>query len=254
MMARIIGIINAKGGVGKTTTSTNVCAYLAHMGKNVLLIDLDPQANASAAFGLHIGDEELHLYHGLIGDEKPEDIIRKSSMVGLDIIPAASGLAGANVELASFTDREIKLRQFLNQIRTNYDYIVIDSPPSLGLLTINGLAASERLIIPVQCEYFALEGLSQLLKTVELVKESLNPDLKILGVVLTMFDKRNRLSKDVVAEVQKHCPGYVFRSIIPRAVSLAEAPSFGQTILQFDRYSKAAEAYQQLAEEIVQIV
>lgn len=253
-MARVIGIINAKGGVGKTTTSNNLGAYLAHLGKYVLLVDLDPQGNAGAGLGVRLQPEEKNLYHGLIGEEKPETLIRKSNITGLDILPSAASLAGANVELATMEDREFLLRNMLNHIRTNYDYILIDSPPSLGLLTINGLVASDKLVIPVQCEYYALEGLSQLLSTVELVRESLNSDLKILGVLLTMYDKRNRLSKDVVAEVQKNCPGHVFKSIIPRAVSLAEAPSFGQTILQFDKGSKAAESYHQLAQEIIALV
>ncbi len=253
-MARIIGIINAKGGVGKTTTSINLGAFLADLGKNVLLVDLDPQGNATTGLGIRLQPEDKNLYHGLIGEAKASDLIRKTSTDHLYLLPAAASLAGANIELASFENREFLLRRILNHIRTDYDYILIDSPPSLGLLTVNGLVASDRLIIPVQCEYYALEGLSQLLPTVELIRESLNTDLKILGVLLTMHDKRNRLSRDVVAEVHKNCPGYVFNSIVPRAVSLAEAPSFGQSILQFDRYSKAADAYRRLAKEVIAFV
>ncbi len=252
-MARIIGIVNAKGGVGKTTTANNLGAYLAARGKYVLLVDLDPQANATAGLGLHLADDHLNLYHLLINGDEPEAIIRKSSLFGFDILPSAENLAGATVELVDMEEREFKLKKALNKIRTNYDYILIDSPPSLGLLTVNGLVAAEQVLIPVQCEYYALEGLSQLVKTIDLVRNSLNPQLKILGVLLTMYDKRNKLANQIVAEVKKNFPGHVFDAIIPRAVSLAEAPSFGKTILQFDESSKAAEAYKQLAEEIIKL-
>ncbi len=252
-MARIIGIVNAKGGVGKTTTANNLGAYLAAKGKYVLLVDLDPQANATAGLGLHLADDHLNLYHLLINGDEPEAIIRKSSLFGFDILPSAENLAGATVELVDMEEREFRLKKALNKIRTNYDYILIDSPPSLGLLTVNGLVAAEQVLIPVQCEYYALEGLSQLVKTIDLVRNSLNPQLKILGVLLTMYDKRNKLANQIVMEVKKNFPGHVFDTIIPRAVSLAEAPSFGKTILQFDEGSKAAEAYEQLAEEIIKL-
>lgn len=250
-MARVIGIINAKGGVGKTTTSVNLAAALAYSGKNVLVVDLDPQANASSSFGFHLSDAELSLYHGLVASKDAVDLVKHTNIKGLHLIPSAPHLAGAGIELISSENRESQLRLFLNKIRTNYDYILIDSPPSLGLLTINGLTASDRLVIPVQCEYFALEGLSQLLQTVELVRDSLNPDLKILGVLLTMFDKRNKLSRDVVNEVRNNCPGHVFEAVIPRATSLAEAPSYGKTIHEYDGSSKAAQAYRDLAKEII---
>ncbi len=253
-MARIIGIVNAKGGVGKTTTANNLGAYLAARGKYVLLVDLDPQANATAGLGLHLADDHLNLYHLLINGDEPEAIIRKSSLFGFDILPSAENLAGATVELVDMEEREFKLKNALNKIRTNYDYILIDSPPSLGLLTVNGLVAAEQVLIPVQCEYYALEGLGQLVKTIDLVRNSLNPQLKILGVLLTMYDKRNKLANQIVAEVKKNFPGHVFDTIIPRAVSLAEAPSFGKTILQFDEGSKAAEAYEQLAEEVIRLI
>jgi chromosome partitioning protein len=253
-MARVIGIINAKGGVGKTTTSINLGAYLAHMGKYVLLVDLDPQANASAGLGIRVPDDEANLYHSLIDEATPQDVIRKTSLVGLDVLPSAPSLAGANVELASMSEREYRLQKVINKVRTNYDFVIIDSPPSLGLLTINGLVASERLIIPVQCEYYALEGLSQLLKAIELVRDSINPQLKISGVLLTMYDKRNKLARDVMNEVHKNFPGNVFSAIIPRAVSLAEAPSFGKSILEFDQGSRAAHAYHELAREIVKLI
>ncbi|TSC91797.1 MAG: Uncharacterized protein CEN90_261 [Parcubacteria group bacterium Licking1014_17] len=253
-MARIIGVINAKGGVGKTTTASNLGAYLSAMGKYVLLVDLDPQANATSALDVHLADDHLNLYHALVDGQEPEAIIRKSRLMGFDILPAASSLAGAGVELVGVDERESRLKKVLDKIRTNYDYIIIDSPPSLGLLTINGLVASEGLVIPVQCEYFALEGLGQLLQTIELVRKSLNPQLKIYGVLLTMFDRRNTLSRQVANEVEKNFPGPVFETIIPRCVSLAEAPSYGKTVFQFDPGSKGAKAYHQLAREILNLI
>lgn len=253
-MARIIGVINAKGGVGKTTTANNLGAALAAAGKYVLLVDLDPQANATAGLGLRLTDEHLNLYHAVIDNHSPEKIIQKSSVAGFDVLPAAGSLAGANVELVSMPEREYKLKKALDKVRTNYDYILIDSPPSLGLLTINGLVAAEQVIIPVQCEYYALEGLGQLLETVELIRNSLNPDLKVLGALLTMYDKRNTLSRQVVEEVRKNFPGRVFDTVVPRAVSLAEAPSYGQTILEFDHRSVGAEAYKNLAQEVIAVL
>lgn len=252
-MARIIGILNAKGGTGKTTTASNLGASLAAMGKYVLLVDTDPQGNATTGLGIYLKDDHLNLYHTLVGDYEPEAIIRKTSLLGLDVLPAAPSLAGANVELVSVQNREFWLKNVLNKIRTNYDYILIDSGPSLGMLTINSLVASEGLVIPVQSEYYALEGLSQLLNTIDLVRTSLNPDLQVYGVLLTMYDKRNALSQQVVREVQQNFPGRVFQSIIPRTVSLAEAPSHGKTILQHDPASKGAEAYRMLAEEIIKL-
>jgi chromosome partitioning protein len=251
-MARIISICNQKGGVGKTTTSINLGAYLASLGKYVLLIDLDSQANATVGLGVAASDAG-NIYHSLINDQNPAHLIQKTSVYGFDILPAAQNLAGASVELVSMSDREGRLKRVLHSIRTNYDYILIDCPPSLGLITVNALNASERVLIPVQCEYYALEGLGQLLRTVELVKDGLNPDLQVLGVLLTMYDKRNQLSRQVVNEVMKNFPGRVFDNIIPRTVSLAEAPSFGKPILQFDPSSNAARAYQLLAEEVIKL-
>ncbi|HEY4484501.1 MAG TPA: AAA family ATPase [Candidatus Paceibacterota bacterium] len=253
-MARIINICNEKGGVGKTTTAINLSAYLAALGKYVLLVDLDPQANTTGGLGVKMQDDHLSIYHSLVGDTSPGSYLRKTSIFGFDLLPASADLAGASVELVSLESREFRLKKALNSIRTHYDYILIDSPPSLGLLTINGLAAAEEIIIPVQCEYFALEGLGTLLKTIDLVRESLNPQLKIAGVLLTMYDRRNRLARAVVREVQKNFPGRVFEAIIPRSISLAEAPSFGKTILQFDPDSKAGRAYRQLAEEVSRLV
>jgi len=252
-MARIIAICNQKGGVGKTTTSVNLGAYLAAMGKYVLLVDLDSQANATVGLGVHLADNGSNVYHSLISDLNPQLSIRKTSLFGFDILPAAQSLAGATVELVSMEERELRLKKVLNPIRTSYDYILIDCPPSLGLLTVNALAASERVIIPVQCEYYALEGLSQLLKTIDMVRQGLNSDLQVLGVLLTMYDRRNHLSNQVLNEVSKNFPGRVFNAVIPRTVSLAESPSFGKTILQFDPSSRAAKAYRQLAEELIKL-
>lgn len=252
-MARVITICNAKGGVGKTTSATNISAFLSAMGKYVLLVDMDSQGNATGGLGVSIKEHDGNVYHALVDDQNPELLIKKTGIFGFDILPSAPSLAGATVELVSMDERETRLKKVLNSIRTNYDYIIIDCPPSLSLLTVNALAASERVIIPVQCEYYALEGLSQLLETIELVRNSINPDLQVLGVLLTMYDRRNQLSNQVMNEVHKNFPGRVFDAVIPRTVSLAEAPSFGKTILQFDPDSKAAKAYRQLAEEIIRL-
>lgn len=250
-MARVISICNAKGGVSKTTTAINLSAYLAAMGKYVLLVDTDSQANATGGLGISLAANDPNLYHALINDQNPATLIRRTGIFGLDILPAAQSLAGATVELVNMEERELRLRKALNSVRTNYDYVIIDCPPSLGLLTVNALAAAERVIIPVQCEYFALEGLGQLLHTIDLVRQGLNPDLQVLGVLLTMYDRRNQLANQVLNEVQKNFPGRVFEAVIPRTISLAEAPSFGKTILQFDPDSKAAKAYRQLAQEVM---
>ncbi|OGN09821.1 MAG: hypothetical protein A3J46_00380 [Candidatus Yanofskybacteria bacterium RIFCSPHIGHO2_02_FULL_41_11] len=252
-MARIIAVCNQKGGTGKTTTSTNLAAYLAAMGKYVLLVDLDSQGNATGGLGISLKEHDSNVYHALVDDQNPEILIKKTNIFGFDILPAAPSLAGATVELVSMDERETRLKKTLDSIRTKYDYIIVDCPPSLSLLTVNALAASERVIIPVQCEYYALEGLSQLLNTIELVRSGVNPGLQVLGVLLTMYDKRNQLSRQVVNEVYKNFPGRVFEAVIPRMVSLAEAPSFGKTILQFDPDSKAAKAYRQLAEEVISL-
>lgn len=252
-MARIINIVNAKGGTGKTTTAVNLSAYLAAMGKYVLLVDLDAQANATSGLGIKVDEDHPHIYHAVVNQEPLASIIKKTRLFGFDILPSGASLAGASVELVNVDDREFCLKNSLNSVRTSYDYIIIDSAPSLSLLTINGLTASEEVIIPVQCEYYALEGLGTLMKTIDLVRESLNPQLKIAGVLLTMYDRRNRLARAVVREVQKNFPGRVFETIIPRSISLAEAPSFGKTILQFDPDSKAGRAYRQLAEEIIKL-
>jgi len=252
-MAKIISLVNQKGGVGKTTSAINLATYLAAAGKFVLLVDLDPQGNASSGLGVDHKSLEKNLYHAMIIGEHPSNIILKTQTFGHDLIPASQDLAGAGIELVHMENREFRLYNVLREIRTSYDYIIIDSPPSLGLLTINGLVASDEVIIPVQTEYFALEGLSQLLNTINLVKENLQPDLKVMGALLTMYDKRNRLARQVVKEVQDHFPGHVFDSVIPRSIRLAEAPGFGKSILGFDAFSKGAKAYKNLAREIIEL-
>jgi len=253
-MAKIISLVNQKGGVGKTTSAINLATYLAAAGKFVLLVDLDPQGNASSGLGIDIREVgKKSLYNSMVLGEHPSQVILRTEHLGHDIIPSSQDLAGAGIEMVHMDNREFRLYNVLREIRTNYDYILIDSPPSLGLLTINGLVASDAIIIPVQTEYFALEGLSQLLNTINLVKENLQPDLKIMGAMLTMYDKRNRLSRQVIKEVQDHFPGHVFDSIIPRSVRLAEAPGFGKSILGFDAFSKGARAYRNLAREIIEL-
>jgi chromosome partitioning protein len=250
-MAKIISLVNQKGGVGKTTSAVNLTTYLASAGKRVLLVDLDPQGNASSGLGINVRELKNNLYQAMILGRHPREIIVRKKSLGFDIFPSSQDLAGSEIEMIHMENREFKLYNALRQIRTEYDYIIIDSPPSLGLLTINGLVSSDEIIIPVQTEYYALEGLSQLLETISLVKENIQPDLKIKGVMLTMYDRRNRLSRQVVKEVREHFPGYVFENVIPRSVRLAEAPSFGKSILNFDAFSKGARAYRGIAREII---
>ena len=252
-MAKIISLVNQKGGVGKTTSAVNLVTSLADFGKLVLLVDLDPQGNASSGLGIDTRNLQKSLYQAMIFGKNPQDVIIRNKETGLDIIPSSQDLAGAGVEMIHMDNREFRLYDVLRQIRTDYDYIIIDSPPSLGLLTINGLVASDEIIIPVQTEYYALEGLSQLLETINLVKENLQPELKVMGVLLTMFDRRNRLAKQVIKEVRSHFPGHVFDSVIPRSVRLAEAPSFGKSILHFDAFSKGAKSYKALAKEVIKM-
>ncbi len=252
-MAKIIGIVNQKGGTGKTTTATNLAAYLAALGKYVLLVDLDPQANATSGLGFEPESLDRNLYHSLIDETYPEEIVRRTNLFGYYLIPSNSDLAGAAIELVNLPEREFKLYNVLHRVRTNYDYILIDCPPSLGLLTINGLTAADEIIVPVQCEYYALEGLGQLLKTVNLIQDNLGRDLKIKGALLTMHDSRNKLSRQVAKEIRLHFPGYVFEAAIPRCIKLAEAPSFGKTILQYDAGSRGGKAYRQLALELINL-
>ncbi len=250
-MAHIISVVNQKGGVGKTTTSVNLAAFLADQGKFVLLVDLDPQANATSGLGLDHQTIPVGVYEGLIGSHPMRKLIHNTKHDGLKIVPATQSLAGASVELVTAPEREHFLRKALLEVRNDFDYILIDNPPSLGMLTINGLVASDSVLIPVQAEYYALEGLTQLLNTINLVKEHLRPDLEVMGAVITMYDSRTRLSKEVLEELYRYFPDKIFRSMIPRSVRLAEAPSFGKSILGYDPTSRAAKAYERLAKEFI---
>lgn len=245
----IISVVNQKGGVGKTTTTVNLAAYLAKLGQSVLLVDLDPQANATSGLGIDKHSLPASLYDVLVGGVDPNSLIHKTRYKNLHVLPASPVLASAEVELAPMQHREMRLKQALESL--NYDIILIDCPPSLGLLTVNGLTAAQYLLIPVQAEYFALEGLGQLLTTMQRVKQALNPSLQLLGVVLTMFSARTSLSTAVAKEVEHHFPDMVCSTVIPRNVRLAEAPSHGKAIIDYDRFSKGARAYKSLAKEVL---
>lgn len=250
-MGRIIAIANQKGGVGKTTTSVNLSACLAFLGKKVLLIDIDPQGNASSGLGVRKGDLESCVYDVLINDEDIKQVIQQTDVENLYIVPTTISLAGAEIELVSTISREVRLKKAVQEIKNNFDYIIIDCPPSLGLLTINALTASDALIIPVQCEYYALEGLSQLLSTVRLVQKHLNKELMIDGVLLTMLDARTNLGLQVIDEVKRYFQDRVYRSIIPRNVRLSEAPSHGKPVVLYDPKSRGAEIYLEFAREVI---
>ncbi len=252
-MARIISICNQKGGVGKSTSAQNLAVFLAAMGKRVLLVDIDPQANTTSGVGLNPRKLEKNIYHALIGKAPVDSLIKKTGLLSVDILPSSAALAGAAIELVDMRNREYKLKEVLEPIRKKYDFIIIDSPPSLGLLTLNALTASQKTIIPVQCEYYALEGLADLLRTIQLVNTNLKARIGIMGALLTMYDRKSRLHRAVAKEIRRKFPGYVFEAVIPRNISLAEAPSFGKTILQYDPYSHGAKAYRQLAEEILKM-
>jgi len=252
-MTRVIVITNQKGGVGKSNVAVNLPVFLAALGKRILLVDMDPQANATISLGIAPRNLPLSVYHAMAGQVSPSAIIRKSPFFNYEIMPASPDLAGATVELVSADNREFKLSQILDKVKEPYDFVIIDSPPSLGLLTLNALCAADEVLIPVQCEYLALEGLGQLLATINLVKNNLGKDLKIAGALLTMYSKNNKISREVAEEVRKNFPGYVFNTVIPRAVVLAEAPRFGKTILQYAPGSRAAQAYRDLAEEFINL-
>jgi chromosome partitioning protein len=251
-MAKIIAIANQKGGVGKTTTAVNLSSCLAYKDKKVLLLDIDPQGNSTSGFGIDKNGIEKSIYDVLINDEKIENIILDTQIERLKICPSNIQLAGAEVELVSLISRETRVKMSLTDIKEKFDYIIIDCPPSLGLLTINSLTASDTILVPIQCEYYALEGLSQLMNTVKLVQRHLNPQLDVEGVVLTMFDARTNLSIQVVDEVKKYFKNKVYRTIIPRNVRLSEAPSYGLPIILYDPKSRGAEAYLDLAQEVIE--
>ena len=248
-MGKIIAVVNQKGGVGKTTTAVNLTAALKELGQKVLLCDFDPQANATSGMGLDKRKIKYSIYDVVINDVTPEEAI-VSTNYG-DVLPASADLAGAAVELISAQHRELQLEKALQKVKGNYDVIFVDCPPSLELLTLNGLCASDGILVPVQCEYYALEGLSDLMSTLRMVKKRLNPRLEIFGVALTMFDGRTNFSTQVAQEVRRHFPGKVFATIIPRNIRLAEAPSHGIPVTAYDRSSRGSVSYRAMAEEIV---
>ena len=248
-MGRIIAVVNQKGGVGKTTTAVNLTAALAEAGKKVLLCDFDPQANATSGLGIDKRRIKHSIYDVIINGLHPLDVVVETKYG--DVLPATADLAGAGVELISMNDSSRYLRKALEKVRDQYDAIFIDCPPSLELLTLNGLAAADSILVPVQCEYYALEGLTDLMNTLRLVKKRINPTLEIFGVALTMFDGRTNFSTQVAQEVRRHFPGKVFSSVIPRNVRLAEAPSHGLPVTVYDRHSRRANAYRAMAQEVI---
>ncbi|MFA6253325.1 MAG: AAA family ATPase [Patescibacteria group bacterium] len=250
-MARIISVVNQKGGVGKTTTTINLAAWLKEFGQKVLIVDIDPQGNASSGLGINPREVSKGIYEVLIDPNTRIGEVIKAHQPNFHLAPSTPDLAGAAVDLVNEANREYRLHENLQEVVDLYDYILIDNPPSLGLLTINGLVAAREVLIPVQCEYYALEGLSQLLNTINLIKEHLQPDLKILGAVMTMYDSRNKLSNAVFQELYKFFPERIFRTVIPRNVRMAEAPSHGLSIKDYDLESAGSKAYKRLAQEIL---
>ncbi|HHY22032.1 MAG TPA: ParA family protein [Bacilli bacterium] len=250
-MGKLIAVANQKGGVGKTTTAVNLSACLAYIGKKVLLVDTDPQGNATSGVGIEKGDIDECVYDLLVEDVQAKELVKMTNVENLHIIPSTIQLSGAEIELVPTISREVRLKRALSEIANDYDYIIIDCPPSLGLLTINALTAADSVLIPVQCEYYALEGLSQLLNTIRLVQKHLNSDLAIEGVLLTMLDARTNLGLQVIDEVKKYFREKVYSTIIPRNVRLGEAPSHGKPIIIYDPKSRGAEVYLELAKEVV---
>ncbi len=253
-MAQILSIVNQKGGVGKTTTSVNLAAFLAYRGKKVLVVDLDPQGNATSGLGFDKTELKYSVYDLLVNEIEAKDVIVPTKRKNLDMCPTNINLAGAEVELVSAMSRETILKRALDAVAENYDFILIDCPPSLGLLTLNALSASTGVIVPIQGEYYALEGLTQLVDTINLVKKRLNPAIGIFGVVITMYDNRTQLTKQVTTEVRKYFGDKVFKTVIPRNIRLAEAPSHGKTIIEYDKNSRGGRAYNDLSYEVVKRV
>lgn len=251
-LAKVIAVANQKGGVGKTTTAVNLSACMAAKGRKVLLVDVDPQGNASSGVGVDKNTVQKSIYNVLIEDLDIKETITATPVENLDISPSSIRLAGAEIELVSAMSRESRLKSAIQSIRNEYDFIIMDCPPSLGLLTINSLTAADTILVPIQCEYYALEGLGQLMNTVRLIQKHLNPSLDVEGVVLTMFDSRTNLSIQVVDDVKKHFRNKVYRTVIPRNVRLSEAPSYGLPIILYDEKSKGAECYMELADEVIQ--
>ncbi|MDI6641845.1 MAG: ParA family protein [Elusimicrobiota bacterium] len=251
-MSKTIAVCNQKGGVGKTTTTVNLAVYLTTKFATTLVVDSDPQGNATSALGFEKNPNKHSVYEMLVGELPAEAVVSKTDIDWLELIPSNINLIGAEVELVNELARETKLKQALALIKNSYDYIFVDCPPSLGLLTINALTAADSILIPIQCEYYAMEGLTQLMKTIHLVRQALNPKLELEGIVLTMFDSRLNLSQQVADEVRKFFGNKVYKTIIPRNIRLAEAPSFGKPVMLYDKHSKGAQAYLTLAEEFLE--
>ena len=250
-MGKIISVCNQKGGTGKTTTTVNLSAALADLGKKILIVDADPQGNATSGVGINKNELKLSVYDGILGKVSAEETLSKDVYPGLDIVPCNINLTGAEIELVGVLSRETRLKKFLEPIRGHYDFIFIDSPPSLGLLTLNALVASDSILIPIQCEFYALEGVSQLVKTINLIRDNLNPNLTIEGVLMTMADFRTNLTNEVINEIKNYFKNKVYNTVIPRNVKLSEAPSFGSPIMAYDNASIGTKKYQELAKEFL---